>query len=82
MTMREGDGLAAEVRNRVQGWRHEIEELRKVDQQQRLSRQPQVAWDTQKQHEARVTRMDDIKKELLKLGRRAEIKDGQDAFVE
>jgi hypothetical protein len=49
--------------------RHEIEELRKVDQQQRLSRQSQVPWDAQKQHEARVARMDEIKEELLKLGR-------------
>jgi len=48
--------------------RHEIESLRKADQQQRLSRQSQVSWDSQKQHEARVARMDEIKEELVKLG--------------
>lgn len=39
-----------------------------MDQEQRLSRQSQVPWDAQKQHEARVARMDEIKKELVKLG--------------
>ena len=37
--------------------------------EQRLSRQSQVSWDSQKQHEARVARMDEIKEELVKLGR-------------
>jgi hypothetical protein len=70
MTMREGDRPAAEeVRNRIQELRQEIENLLKLDQEQRLSRQSQVAWDAQKQHEARVARMDKIKDELLKLGR-------------
>jgi prefoldin subunit 5 len=57
-----------EIRARIQELRHEIEELRKVDQRQRLSRQSQVSWDGQKQHEARVARMDEIKEELVKLG--------------
>jgi hypothetical protein len=57
-----------EIRNRIQALRHEIENLRKADHQQRLSRQSQV-WDSQKQHEARVARMDEIKEELVKLGR-------------
>ena len=57
-----------EIRNRIQALRHEIENLRKVDQQQRLSRQSQVSWDSQKQHEDRVGRMDEIKQELAKLG--------------
>jgi hypothetical protein len=60
---------ARELRTRIQKLRHEIEELRKVDQQQRLSRQRQVSWDGQKQHEARVVRMDEIKAELVTLGR-------------
>lgn len=60
---------ARELRTRIQKLRHEIEELRKVDQQQRLSRQRQVSWDGQKQHEARVARMDEIKAELVRLGR-------------
>jgi hypothetical protein len=57
-----------EIRNRIQALRHEIENLRKADHQRRLSRQSQV-WDSQKQHEARVARMDEIKEELVKLGR-------------
>jgi len=57
-----------EIRIRILELRHEIESLRKADQQQRLSRQSQVSWDSQKQHEARVARMDEIKEELVKLG--------------
>ena len=60
---------ARELRTRIQKLRHEIEELRKVDQQQRLSCQRQVSWDGQKQHEARVAHMDEIKAELVRLGR-------------
>jgi len=66
MTMRPG---LEEVRNRIQELRQEIENLRKLDKEQRLSRQSQVPWDTQKQHEARVARMDEIKEELGELGR-------------
>lgn len=66
MTMRPG---LEEVRNRIQELRREIEGLCKLDEEQRLVRQSQVPWDTQKQHEARVARMDEIKEELLKLGR-------------
>ena len=69
MAMREGRPGAEELRKRIQELRHEIEELREVDQQRRLSRQSQVPWDAQKQHEARVARMDEIKEELSKLGR-------------
>ena len=58
-----------EIRNRIQTLRDEIENLRKADREQRLSRQLQVSWDSQKQHEARVARMDEIKEELVKLGR-------------
>jgi len=58
-----------EIRNRIQALRHEIENLRRADQQQRLSRQSQVSWDSQKQHETRVARMDEIEEELVKLGR-------------
>jgi hypothetical protein len=58
-----------ETRNRIQTLRDEIETLRNADREQRLSRQSQVAWDSQKQHEARVARMDEIKEELVKLGR-------------
>jgi prefoldin subunit 5 len=68
MAMRDGRPGVEEVRKRIQELRHEIEELRKVDQQQRLSRQSQVPWDAQKQHEARVARMDEIKEELVRLG--------------
>ena len=68
--MREDDRPALEaVRIRIQELRHEIENLRKLDQEQRLSRQPQVPWEGQQQHEARVARMDEIKDELNKLGR-------------
>jgi prefoldin subunit 5 len=66
---KDGGQKLEEVRNRIQELRHEIEELRRLDQQQRLSRQSQVPWDAQKQHEARVARMDEIKEELGKLGR-------------
>jgi hypothetical protein len=58
-----------EIRIWIHALRHEIEDLRKADQQQRLSRRSQVSWDSQKQHEARVARMDEIKEELIKLGR-------------
>jgi hypothetical protein len=58
-----------EIRNRIQTLRYEIENLRKADRERRLSRQSQVSWDSQKQHEARVARMDEIKEELVKLGR-------------
>jgi hypothetical protein len=58
-----------EIRNRIQTLRDEIENLWKADREQRLSRQSQVSWDSQKQHEARVARMDEIKEELVKLGR-------------
>ena len=58
-----------EIRNRIQTLRDEIENLRKADREQRLSRQSQVSWDSQKQHEARVARIDEIKEELVKLGR-------------
>jgi len=70
MDKREGNrpGLE-EIRTRVQELLREIEELSKLDQQQRLGRQSQVPWDAQKQHEARVARMDEIKEELVKLGR-------------
>jgi prefoldin subunit 5 len=67
--MRDGRPRGEEVRKRIQELRQEIDDLRKLDQQQRLSRQSQVPWDAQKQHEARVSRMDEIKEELLKLGR-------------
>src|SRR6266849_10983167 len=56
-----------EIRARIQELRHKIEELRQEDQRQRLSRQSQVSWDSQKAHEARVACMDEIKEELLKL---------------
>jgi hypothetical protein len=70
MIMREGDRPAAEeVRTRIQQLRQEIENLLELDREQRLSRQSQVPWDAQKQHEARVARMDEIKEELVKLGR-------------
>ncbi len=39
-----------EVRNRIKELRQEIENLRKLDEEQRLSRQSQVPWDAQKQH--------------------------------
>ena len=68
MAMRDDRPGPEEVRKRIHELRHEIEELRKVDQQQRLSRQSQVPWDAQKQHEARVARMDEIKEELVRLG--------------
>jgi hypothetical protein len=58
-----------EIRNRIQALRDEIDNLRKADREQRLTRQSQVSWDSQKQHEARVARMDEIKEELVKLGR-------------
>jgi hypothetical protein len=58
-----------EIRNRIQALRDEIENLRKADREQRLSRRSQVSWDSQQQHEARVARMDEIKEELVKLGR-------------
>jgi prefoldin subunit 5 len=68
--MRQGGGPALEeVRTRIQELRQEIENLRKLDQQQRLSRQSQVPWDSQKQHEARLARMEEIKDELGKLVR-------------
>ena len=57
-----------EISTRIEALRHEIEGLRKADKQQRLTRQSQVSWDSQKQHEARVARMDKIKEELIKLG--------------
>ena len=66
MTMRPG---LEEVRNRIQDLRQEIENLRQLDQEQRLSRQSQVPWEWQTQHQARVERMDEIKEELGKLGR-------------
>ena len=66
MTMRPGQ---EEIRNRIQKLRQEIENLRKLDEEQRLSRQSQVPWEAQKQHEARVARMGEIKEELGKLGR-------------
>jgi hypothetical protein len=51
MTMREGDQPAAEeVRTRIQELRQEIENLLKLDREQRASRQSQVPWDAQKQH--------------------------------
>jgi ribosomal protein L29 len=65
MAMRDGRPGPEEVRKRIQELRHEIEELRKVDHEKRLSRQSQVPWDAQKQHEARVARMDEIKEELV-----------------
>jgi hypothetical protein len=63
MTIEEGNrpGLE-EIRTRILELRHEIEELRKVDQEKRLSRQSQVSWDAQRQHEARVARMDGSRK--------------------
>jgi len=69
MAMRDGRPGLEEVRKRIQELRHEIEELRNVDHEKRLSRQSQVPWDSQKRDEARVARMDEIKEELLKLGR-------------
>ena len=69
MAMRDGRPGADEVRKRVLELRQEIDNLRKLDQEQRLSRESQVPWDAQKQHEARVARMDEIKEELIKLGR-------------
>ena len=68
--MKEGNrpGLE-EIRARVQELLREIEELGKLGQQQRLSCQSQVPWDAQKQHEARVARIDEIKEELVKLRR-------------
>ena len=59
-----------EVRKRIQELRQEIETLRKLDQEQRLSRESQVPWDALKQHDARLARMYEIKEELDKLGRR------------
>jgi hypothetical protein len=69
MAMRDGRPGADEVRKRVLELCQEIDNLRKLDQEQRLSRESQVPWDAQKQHEARVARMDEIKEELVKLGR-------------
>jgi hypothetical protein len=62
MAIRDDQPGAEEVRKRIQELRHEIEE-------RRLSRQSQVPWEAQKQHEARVARMEEIKEELVKLGR-------------
>jgi prefoldin subunit 5 len=67
--MRDGRLGVEEVRKRIQELRQEIETLRNLDQEQRLKRESQVPWDIQKQHEARVARMDEIKEELVKLGR-------------
>jgi prefoldin subunit 5 len=58
-----------EVRKRIQELRQEIETLRKLDQEQRLSRESQVPRDARKQYEARLARMDEIKEELLQIGR-------------
>jgi hypothetical protein len=70
MTMNEGDQPAAEeVRTRIQELRQEIENLLKLDREQRLSRQSQVPWDARQKHEAKVARMHEIKEELVKLGR-------------
>ena len=70
MAIEEGNRPGLEqIRTRIRDLLHEIEELRKLDQHQRLSRQSQVPWDAQNQHEARVARMDEIKEELVKLGR-------------
>ncbi len=52
MAMRDGRPGPEEVRKRIQELRHEIEELRKVDHEKRLSRESQVPWDARKQHEA------------------------------
>jgi hypothetical protein len=56
-----------DVLNWIQQLRQEIESLRKLDQGRRLSRQSQVPWEGQTQHEARVARMDEIKDELSKI---------------
>jgi ribosome recycling factor len=69
MAMREAGPEAEEVRTRIRELRQEIENLLKLDREQRLSRQSQVPWDVQKQHETRVARMDEIKEELVNLGR-------------
>ena len=69
MAMKDSRLGAEEVRKRVQELRQEIDNLRKLDQGQRMSRESQVPWDARKQHEARVARMDEIKEELVKLGR-------------
>jgi prefoldin subunit 5 len=50
--MRDGRPTVEEVRKRIQELRQESETLRKLDQEQRLRRELQVPWDTQKQHEA------------------------------
>ena len=57
------------IRSRTQALRREIEDLCALDRQQRTGRQSQVSWDAEKQHEARVVRMDEIKEELDKLRR-------------
>ena len=69
MAMRDGRPGAEEVRKRVQELRQEIDNLHNLYQERRLSRESQVPWDARKQHEARVARMDEIKEELVKLGR-------------
>ena len=58
-----------EIRTRVQELLREIEALRKMDQEQRLGRQSQVPWDGEKQHDARVAHMNEIKDELSKIVR-------------
>jgi hypothetical protein len=58
-----------EIRNRIQTLRDEIGEP--AEGRPGATAEPSTAgiMDSQKQHEARVARMDEIKEELVKLGR-------------
>jgi len=58
---------AKQILERLQILRKEIETLRTVDSERRLSRNSQISWSNQVQHEARLARIEAIRQEIADL---------------
>ena len=56
-----------QILERLQDLRDEIKTLRTLDSDARLSRDSQVSWNDQAQHEARLARIEAIRRELAEL---------------
>jgi hypothetical protein len=58
---------AKQILERLQILRAEIESLKTLDSERRLSRDSQISWSDGVQHEARLARIEEIRQEIADL---------------
>jgi hypothetical protein len=64
---------AKQILERLQTLRDEIKTLTTLDSERRLSRGSQISWSDGTQHEARLERIDAIRREIADLMRKDEL---------